>query len=263
VNAIAAAFEKARLEKRLALIAYLTAGYPRPDLTPRLVQAITEAGADMVELGIPFSDPLADGRTIQATSQAALGQHMSVARSLEAARASRSLSAAPILFMSYMNPLLAYGLQRFCADAAVAGINGLVVPDLPPEEADDLVTCARAASLGLAFFAAPTSSPQRIRAACEASTAFVYCIALTGITGARDHLDAALLPLLERIRPHARVPVVVGFGLSKPEHLEALRGRADGAIVASALLDAIARSPADPVAAAEHFIRTVRPLPSA
>jgi tryptophan synthase alpha chain len=262
VNPIVATFEKARLEKRLALLAYLTAGYPSPELTPRLVQAVTGAGADMVELGIPFSDPLADGRTIQSAAQAALEQHMSVARSLEVARGCRALTPAPILFMSYMNPLLAYGLQRFCADAAQAGANGLLVPDLPPEEADELRTCAQAASLGLAFFIAPTSSPERIRAACEASTAFVYCIALTGITGARDQLDEALLPLLERIRPHARVPIVVGFGLSRPEHLEALRGRADGAIVASALLDAIARSPTDPVAAAERFIRSVQPLSS-
>lgn len=262
MNPIAAAFEAARLERRPALIAYLTAGYPSPAHTPQLIEAVVEAGADMIELGIPFSDPLADGPTIQAASEAALHYHMSVPAALDAARASRAVTAAPILFMTYVNPVLAYGMARFCREAAAAGVNGLLVPDLPPEEAAELRSAAQAASIGLAFFCAPTSSRERIEAACQSSTAFVYCIAVTGITGARERLDPALLPLLDRIRPHARVPIVVGFGISRPEHVQALTGRADGAIVASALLDAIGTGAADPVTAAQQFIRALRAPPA-
>jgi tryptophan synthase alpha chain len=247
-----------RARRRPALIAYLTVGYPSLEATPLLVEAIAQSGADMVELGIPFSDPLADGPTIQSASQAALRSGASVARALEVAQLARARTDVPLLFMTYLNPVLAFGIERFCRAAAGAGIDGLIVPDLPPEEATELRQHAATAGLDLIFFVSPTSSPARIRAAGQAATGFIYCIALTGLTGARDQLDPAVLPLIERIRGLSALPVVVGFGISRPEHLHALAGHADGVIVASALLDAIARSPDDAVGAARRFVIHLR-----
>lgn len=254
-------FDRLRAEHRLALIAYLTAGYPTLDATPQLVKSAAESGADAIELGIPFSDPLADGPTIQAASQAALKHGVSVARVLEIAAASRGLTEVPLLFMTYINPLLAYGLERFCNAAQQAGIDGLIVPDLPPAEAGDLRDAAAASGLDLVFFVAPTSSDAGIDAASRAATGFMYCIAVTGVTGARSQLDSALLPLIAKVRQHTGLPIVVGFGISRPEHLSALEGKADGVIVASALLDAIAKSPTDPAQQVRRFLRELRPSP--
>jgi len=255
---IGPAFHRLRQDRRMALIAYLTAGYPTLESTPELLAAVAGAGADMVELGIPFSDPLADGKTIQATSQAALTGGITVVGALEAGRRARRLVAIPMLFMTYLNPILSFGLARFCKEAAGAGIDGLIVPDLPPEEAGELRAAASAQGIDLVFFVSPTSSAQRIDAACEAATGFIYCIAVTGITGARTALDPKVIPLIERVRERTDLPVVVGFGLSRREHIAALEGHADGAIVASALLDAIRDAPADPVGAASGFIRGLR-----
>jgi tryptophan synthase alpha chain len=257
VSQIAAAFERCKNEGRLALVAYLTVGYPRLDGTPELVRVAAASGADLIELGIPFSDPLADGRTIQEASQAALRGGVTVAKALEAAAAARALSEVPMLFMSYLNPILAFGSQAFCRAAKQAGIDGLIVPDLPPAEAAELRGHARESGLELVFFVAPTSSRKSISAACAASTAFVYCIAVTGVTGARQSLDPVVLPLIESVRKLTSLPIVVGFGISLKEHLDALEGHADGAIIASALLDEISKSPAT---AAEQVARFLLPL---
>jgi tryptophan synthase alpha chain len=260
VSRLAATFARLKAERRLALIAYLTVGYPRADVTPSLVEAAAESGADAIELGIPFSDPLADGRTIQAASQVALNGGMTVTRALEAAAAARKKTEVPLLFMTYLNPILAFGLERFCRAAFDVGIDGLIVPDLPPTESADLRRAADAGRIDLVFFVAPTSSEAGIEAASRAATGFVYCIAVTGVTGARAHLDAAVLPLIASVRRHTSLPVVVGFGISKPEHLAALEGKADGVIVASALLDAIGKAPDDPVNQVRRFLRELRPL---
>ena len=259
MSRLTSTFARLRAERRLALIAYLTVGYPRPDDTPSLVEAAARSGADAIELGIPFSDPLADGRTIQAASQLALKGGMTVRRALEAAAAARKKTEAPLLFMTYLNPILAFGLERFCRAAADAGIDGLIVPDLPPAESAELRRTADAGGVDLVFFVAPTSSEAGIEAACQASTGFVYCIAVTGVTGARAHLDENLLPLIASVRRHTALPVVVGFGISKPEHLAALEGKADGVIVASALLDAIGLAPEDAAAQVSRFLRELRP----
>jgi len=262
VSRIAPTFARVRAERRLGLIAYLTVGYPRLDSTPSLVEAATRAGADAVELGIPFSDPLADGRTIQAASQAALKSGMTVARALETAMAARVKTDVPMLFMTYLNPILAFGLDRFCRAAAEAGIDGLIVPDLPPAESDDLRRAADARELDLVFFVAPTSSSAGIAAACRAATGFIYCIAVTGVTGARAQLDSGVLPLIATVRQQTSLPVVVGFGISRPEHLQALEGHADGVIVASALLDAIAQAPDDPAGQVGRFLTALRRKPA-
>ena len=252
-------FARLRAERRLGLIAYLTVGYPRLKLTPTLVRVAAESGADAIELGIPFSDPLADGRTIQAASQLALKGGATVARALEAAKAAREQTDIPLLFMTYLNPILAYGLERFCRAAHDAGIDGLIVPDLPPPESGDLRRAADASAIDLVFFVAPTSREAAIEAACGAASGFIYCIAVTGVTGARAQLDPAVLPLIEIVRRHTTLPVVVGFGISRPEHLQALHGKADGVIVASALLDAIAQAPDDPTRRIREFLTGLRP----
>jgi tryptophan synthase alpha chain len=262
VSRIAATFARLRGERRLALIAYLTVGYPRPDDTPSLVEAAAQSGADAIELGIPFSDPLADGRTIQAASQVSLAGGMTVARALEAAKGARRKTDVPLLFMTYLNPILAYGLERFCRAASDAGVDGLIVPDLPPTESAELRRAADVSRIDLVFFVAPTSSDAGIAAACRAATGFIYCIAVTGVTGARAQLDSAVLPLIETVRRHTRLPIVVGFGISRPEHLEALAGKADGVIVASALLDAIARAPGDPATEVRRFLSGLRRSPA-
>jgi tryptophan synthase alpha chain len=259
MSRIGPAFDRLKSEGRLGLIAYLTVGYPSLAATPELVEAVANAGADLIELGIPFSDPLADGRTIQASSQAALKGGAGVSAALEVASQARRRTGVPLLFMTYINPVLAFGLDRFCRAAAEAGIDGLIVPDVPPEEAGQLRSCAHQAGLDVVFFVAPTSTEARIQAACAAASGFVYCIAVTGITGARESLDPTVLPLIARVRRHTDLPVVVGFGLSRSDHLQALKGKADGAIIASALLDAIGRSPDQAVAAAAQFIRELRP----
>jgi tryptophan synthase alpha chain len=187
---------------------------------------------------------------------------MTVPRALEAAAAARKKTEVPLLFMTYLNPILAFGLERFCRAASDAGIDGLIVPDLPPTESADLRRAADDSQVDLVFFVAPTSSEAGIEAACRAATGFVYCIAVTGVTGARAHLDAAVMPLIASVRRHTTLPVVVGFGISKPEHLAALDGKADGVIVASALLDAIGRAPDDPVTQVGRFLRDLRPLPA-
>jgi len=262
VSRIASTFARLRAGRRLGLIAYLTVGYPRLDSTPSLVEAATRSGADAIELGIPFSDPLADGRTIQAASQAALKSGVTVARALETATAARSKTDVPLLFMTYLNPILAFGLDRFCRAAAKAGIDGLIVPDLPAAESDDLRRAADACELDLVFFVAPTSSNAGIAAACRAATGFIYCIAVTGVTGARAQLDSGVLPLIAMVREQTSLPVVVGFGISRPEHLQALEGHADGVIVASSLLEAIAQAPDDPVGQVGHFLTALRRKPA-
>ena len=258
MSRIGAAFQRCRSEGRLGLIAYLTVGYPRLDLTPELVRVAAESGADLVELGIPFSDPLADGPTIQAASQAALRGGVTVARALEAAAAARLSTEVPILFMSYLNPILAYGLERFCTAAKAAGVDGLIVPDLPPAEAMELRRCAQASEIELVFFVAPTSTAEAIKAACAASTAFIYCIAVTGVTGARRSLDPALVPLIALVRSLTTLPIVVGFGISRSEHLEELEGKADGAIIASALLDEIAKAPEKAAHQVADYLKPLR-----
>ena len=258
VNRISATFARRRSERRLALIAYLTVGYPTLDETPLLVEAAAASGADAIELGIPFSDPLADGPTIQAASQLALKGGVSVERALETARAARARTEIPIMFMTYLNPILSYGLDRFCRSAQEAGADGLIVPDLPATEAGPLRVAADAAGLDLVFFVAPTSTEQGIEAACATATGFIYCIAVTGVTGARGQLDPSVIPLIEKVRRHTDLPIVVGFGISRPEHLAALENKADGVIVASALLDAISKAPEDASEQLRRFLTELR-----
>lgn len=244
-NAVDAVFERMKAAGRLAFIPYLTAGYPDAGSTVALGKTLAAHGADLIEIGVPFSDPLGDGPTIQRSSVTALAGGMTVRGALGAASELASATGKPIVLMGYYNPILRYGLERFCADAGAGGIAGLIVPDLPVEESDDLRAQCRAHGMHLIYLLAPTSTEARIVAVAERGSGFIYCMAVTGVTGARADLAGDLSAFLQRVRARTALPLVVGFGISQPEHLQRLCGLADGAIVASALIDLMDAAPRD------------------
>jgi len=239
------------------LIPYLTVGYPSLQATLELVPALEAAGADIVELGIPFSDPLADGTTIQEASHLSLEAGTTPERCLEVAERVRQLTHLPLVFMTYYNPVLRYGLEAFCAASARAGVDGLIVPDLPPEEGGDLEAAARGHGLDLIYLLAPTSPAERVKLVAEHSRGFIYLVSLTGVTGARDRLPPGLGDFVARVRGVATLPLCVGFGISGPESARHAARLADGVIVGSRLLQII-KDAAHPVAAASAFIRALR-----
>ncbi len=244
-NAMDAAFARLRAADRLAFIPYLTAGYPDREATLALGATFVSHGADMIELGVPFSDPMGDGPTIQRSSYMALRGGMTVRGALDLACALGERTGAPLVLMGYYNPIARYGAERFCADAAVSGVSALIVPDLPLEESDELRLACRAHDMHLIYLLAPTSTEARIDAVTARASGFIYCMAVTGVTGARADLADELPAFLARVRERTTLPLVVGFGISRPAHVTRLHGLADGAVVASALVDLIDRTPAD------------------
>ncbi len=229
-------FARRRAEARPAFVAFLTAGDPSLDGTVKAALALDEAGADVLELGVPFSDPLADGPVIQRSSERALARGVTLERVLEAVRRIRERSELPLLLFSYWNPLLQYGVSRLARDAKQAGVDGALVTDLPPEEAGEWIAQARAADLDTVFLASPTSPPERLKLVAEASRGFVYAVSRTGVTGERQSLSADASPLVQRLRALTDVPVALGFGLSTPEQVREAAGIADGVVVGSALV---------------------------
>jgi tryptophan synthase alpha chain len=254
VTRLKAIFEELRRGQSMGLIAYLPVGYPSLAATPALVQAVVEGGADVVELGIPFSDPVADGVSIQQATHAALQEGASVVRALEVARECRQRTAVGLVFMTYYNPLLAYGEKRFATDSAAAGVDGVIVIDLPPAEAESWGQAARAVGLDTVFLVAPTSSPDRIDAAARASSGFLYCVTLTGTTGARTAVGEEAFALLRQARAGTQLPLAAGFGISRPEHVQALRGHSDAVVIGSALVDAIKSAGAQAVPGAARAL---------
>jgi tryptophan synthase alpha chain len=260
---IAAAFARARAEGRVALVPYVMAGYPDEATSEALVIALGEAGADVIELGVAFSDPLADGVTVQHASQAALDGGMTLAKSLALAARVHDRVATPLVLMGYYNPVYAYGIERFCASAAASGVAGLIIPDLPPEEAEPLRAAAAAQNIELNFMVTPTSPDDRIARVAEAAEktggGFVYCVSLSGVTGARSDLPADLPRFLARVRAATSLPLAVGFGVSRPEHVAAIGRVADGAAVGSALINTVdAAAPDERVAAGVAFFRALQ-----
>jgi tryptophan synthase alpha chain len=254
--AIAEAFARARAEGRAALIPYLTLGYPIPYLSLELVEAAVAGGADLVELGIPFSDPLADGPTIQRATHLALQQGMTVARCLEMAEELRARGVeVPLLFMGYLNPILAYGVEAFAQDSAQAGIDGFIIPDLPPEEADEIEAACRHSGLALVYLLAPTSAEERVAMVAECSQGFVYLVSLVGVTGARDSLPPGLVEFVGRVRKVTEMPLAVGFGISTPQQARRVGELADGVVVGSAILRLVED---EPVRKVEDFVRSLR-----
>lgn len=235
----------------LKLIPYVMAGYPDALAAVALGRAYAGRGAAAVEVGVPYSDPLADGPVIQRAGQVALANGTTMVQALRTAAAVAE-EGAPVVVMTYINPLLAYGLHRFAADVARAQVAGVIVPDLPVEEAGPLSEALRSAGVDTVFLVAPTSPQERVRRITELSTGFVYCVTLAGVTGPRDQLAPGLESLLARVRGATSLPVAAGFGISRPEQLRRLRGRADAAVVASALLDRVHRG-LDPLALFEEL----------
>lgn len=247
---IGATFERLRDRGSLTLVGWQTIGYPTLGATERLVPALYEGGFDLFELGVPFSDPMADGATIQRSSQVALDNGTAPRHCFDAIRTLRREGCAfPLLFMAYYNSVLSMGPERFAGEAAEAGLDGLTVPDLPPEESDELLRPLEQAGIDLIFLVAPTSTEERLKTVAARASGFVYCVSLTGVTGARDHLPEELPDYLRRVRSVTDLPLAVGFGISRPEHVAALRGKADGAIVGSRIIDVMERTPPD-----EHSI---------
>jgi tryptophan synthase alpha chain len=241
---IGQALARARNEGGVAVMAYLTAGYPEPGATPGLVRAVVEGGAAAIELGVPFSDPLADGATMQKAGVRALQSGMTAARCLGLVKELRNAGVVvPLVVMTYYNPILAYGQDGFVQDAAAAGADGIIAVDVPPEEAGELSSGCRAEGLDLIPLLAPTSTEERIALAIGVASGFVYCVSVAGVTGAREALPAEVGPFLQRVRRQTELPLAVGFGISRREHVEALRGQAEAAIVGSAIVDLIEESP--------------------
>lgn len=254
---IASCFEKARAENRAALIPFLTVGYPTLDASKALILAIAAGGADLIEIGIPFSDPLADGATVQRTSQVALEHGASLASGFELADYARSNGIEiPIVFMGYVNPFFQYGIEKLAADSQRIGVDGFIIPDLPIEESDDFRVPLAEAGVDLIYMVAPTSTDRRIAQVAERASGFVYCVSLTGVTGARSSLAENLGAYIARVRAHVDTPLAIGFGISTAEHVRQTAAIGDGVVVASALINYLDTLPLDEQPeAATRFVR--------
>jgi len=224
-----------------ALIAYVTVGYPDIKATLEVVPLLASCGCDVVELGIPFSDPLADGATIQKASYQALAQGITPQACLDLARRLRQKITTPLVFMSYYNPILSFGPEAFCQASADAGVDGLIIPDLPPEEGAELEVATRKHSLDLIYLLTPTSTEERISLVAEKSRGFIYLVSLTGVTGARQTLPAGLEDFVRNVRRITSKPLCVGFGVSNPEQASRVARIADGVIIGSRLIQLISQ----------------------
>jgi len=239
-------FAELKRDGERGLIAYLTAGDPSPDRTPSLVEALERGGADVVELGVPFSDPIADGPVIQRASERALGAGVSLGGVVKMVEAIRRRSEISLVIFSYLNPILRYGLSRFAAEAAAAGADGALLTDLSVEEAGPFVSQMRQRQLDTIFLAAPTSTPRRLQLVAQYSTGFVYLVSRTGVTGERDSVSDSLAPLIARTREVTSLPLAVGFGISRPEHLTEIAPHAEAAVVGSAFVRLIEQHQGSP-----------------
>ncbi len=259
VGRIAQRFRELRESGELGLVAYITAGDPSLDATEKIVLAAAQAGADAIELGVPFSDPVADGPTIQRASERALRSGTTLAGVLELVRRLRAHTAVPLVLFGYFNPFLQMGLERFAEAAAAAGADGVLVTDMTPEESDDYRAAMRARGLDTIFLAAPTSTDARLERIAECSSGFLYLVSRMGVTGAREALPEELPALARRARRFTKLPIAVGFGISLPEHVTVLGGIADAAVVGSALVAEIEKA-ATPAAAADAVAERIRVL---
>ncbi|HWE49289.1 MAG TPA: tryptophan synthase subunit alpha [Bryobacteraceae bacterium] len=244
-------FETLKRQHRCGMIAYLTAGDPSPEVTPDLVAALERGGADLIELGVPFSDPIADGPVIQQAGDRAIAAGTTLAKVLEIASAIRKRSEIPLLLFTYLNPALRYGFERLAVDAKAAGIDGCLLTDVSVEEARDYVKVMREAGLDTVFLAAPTSTDERLKLVADYSSGFIYLVSRTGITGEQGTIADSALPLIERMRKHTKLPLAMGFGVSKPEHVAALAPHCEAVVIGSAIVRQIERDPSK----LEYFMR--------
>lgn len=245
-----------RAHDDLKLIAYIMAGHPSKKRSIDVGKRLAASGVAALEIGIPHSDPLADGPVIQHAGQVALEHGMTVAGAIEVAEAV-AREGIPVVLMTYINPVLSYDPRKFAAEAAQAGVAGVIVPDLPLEEAEPITGWLRAASLDTVMMVAPTTPPDRMTAIASHSSGFLYCVTVTGITGARKELPEGIPELLDEVRKHTKLPVAAGFGISRQEHLRALRGKLDAAAVGSAIVDEVDRA-GDGVALVRELLKACR-----
>ncbi|MDQ3654306.1 MAG: tryptophan synthase subunit alpha [Chloroflexota bacterium] len=253
-------FARLREQGRTALMPFHTAGYPTLESSKEIIRALIDAGADMIEVGVPFSDPIADGPSVQGTGQIALENGTRLRDCIELVRQLRAEGVtAPLLLMGYYNPVLKYGVERYVADCAAAGVDGFIVPDLPAEESAALREACVAHGRDLIFMVAPTSTDDRLVAAAERGTGFLYCVSVIGVTGARDAMSQTLGDYIARVRSHTDLPLAIGFGISKPEHVRQVGEIAEGAIVGAALINALTEVPdGEKPARAAEFVRFLR-----
>lgn len=252
---IARRFAERAAEGRTTLVPYVTAGFPEFDTTGPLLEALADAGADVIELGIPFSDPLADGPTIQASSFRALENGVRVGSVLDMVRAFRASRDTPIVLFTYLNPVFHYGLERFCADAAAAGADGILLTDLPTGSDAELEGTLAEAGLDLIRLLAPTTAADRVAVVAQGGRGFLYYISRTGVTGARAELRTELADEVDALREKVGLPVAVGFGISSPEQAREVAGIADGVVVGSALIQRLEQ---DGIEGATRFVASLR-----
>jgi tryptophan synthase alpha chain len=259
VTRIGQLFDCLKRENRKGLIAYLTAGDPTPERTPALVAALARGGADLIELGVPFSDPIADGPVIQRAGERAIKAGTSLRTVLDISRRIRETSDVPLLLFTYLNPVVRYGLERLAADAAAAGIDGCLLIDASVEEAEAYAAAMHRHNLDTVFLAAPTSTGRRLQLVARYSTGFVYLVSRTGVTGEQDSLSALVAPLIQNTRAVTDLPLAVGFGISKPEHVAELGRQADAVVVGSAIVRIIEQHPGpDLEQHLEEFARSLK-----
>lgn len=257
---IADTFARLKDEDKTALMPYHTAGYPTLEMSKQIIRALVDAGADMVEIGVPFSDPLADGPSVQRTSQIALDNGTRLPDCIQLVRQLRAEGVtAPFLLMGYYNPIVKYGVERYVADCADAGVDGFIVPDLPAEESKTLRDACMTHGRDLIFMVAPTSTDSRLADAAAHGSGFLYCVSVKGVTGARETMSDTLGEYIEHVRSHTDLPLGIGFGISKPEHVTQVGNIAQGAIVGAALINALdAVADEEKPAAAGRFVRFLR-----
>jgi len=249
------AFARARDEGRMAVVVYLTVGFPERSATASLLRAAVDGGADVIELGVPFSDPLADGTTVQRASETALRNGITLDDCIREGAALAAERDVAVQLMGYTNPFLQRGYERLAGDLVTAGMSGVIVPDMPAEESAELDAAFAPRGLVRVDLYAPTTPDARLARLLPAARGFVYCVALTGVTGARERLGSDATDLVKRVRAHTTLPVVVGFGISTPEHVRALRGIASGVAVGSAALNAVSQAaPAERANALRTFV---------
>jgi tryptophan synthase alpha chain len=245
-------------QRKKVLIAYLTAGDPSPARTPALIEALVRGGADLIELGVPFSDPIADGPVIQRAGERALKAGTTLETVLDIARQIRAKSEVPLLLFTYLNPVLRYGLDRLGNDAAAAGIDGCLLIDASVEEAESYATAMHAHGLDTVFLAAPTSTQRRLELVARYSTGFVYLVSRTGVTGERDSLSASVAGLIRSVRAVTPLPLAVGFGISKPEHVAELAPQVEGIVVGSAIVRIIEQNSPTLESDLENYARSLK-----
>jgi tryptophan synthase alpha chain len=240
-----------------ALIAYVTVGYPNIEATLKVVPLLADCGCDIVELGIPFSDPMADGATIQHASFKALENGVNTARCLDIAKKLNKNTNVPLVFMTYYNPVYQYGLKKFCSDCVAAGIDGLIIPELPPEEGDELGNLASKSGVDIIYLLAPTSAEERIKLVARKSRGFIYLVSIAGVTGTRSELPPDLGKFILKVKQFAKLPVCVGFGISTPKQAAQVAKTADGVIIGSKLIQLL-ETDDTAMTATQSFIRETR-----